>query len=206
MGLQAIFGLPGYTANQGAGPPVTIEGVTPTYSCTVTGFTPVASPTDVWNMFGSTTKTIRVTRMQIWATDSSAVQTTLPIQLVLRSTIGSVGSAALTAIAGIPHDSNDGAATAVVNTIATANYTTLGTLVGGAGNALRAGVVATWLTPETATDFPTGYPLLWDFTTNNERAIVLRGATQQIALNLAGATIVGTLKLAIQVTWIENNS
>ena len=203
MGLSALFGAPGYYANQGGGPPVTIEGQFPTFSAGVLSFTPVATPTDIWQLVGSATKTVRLTRLHIWATDNSAIQTILPINLVKRTTIGTIGSAVQTVVASTIHDLDDVAATAVCNTIGTANYTTVGTV---SGTMLRAGLLATWLTPETATDFPTGQGLYWDFGTNNEKCPVIDGVAQMFALNLSGATIVGTLLLHIIATWVENNS
>lgn len=201
MGLPAVFGYSGYYSNQGGGPPVSTEGTKRTYSAGIIGFAPFATaPTDIAQLIGSATTTVRVTRIHIWMTDTSAVQTILPIQLVKRSTATTLGSATATPAAIAPHDSADAAATAVFNTFTVANPTPLGSLV---GSVIRAGLLASWLATLTATDFPPGQAILWDFTTNMEKAPVLRGVAQQLALNLNGATIVGTQSMDIAITWTE---
>ena len=134
-------------------------------------------------MFGSATKTIRITRIEVSGSSTAATAATLTLQLVKRSTIGTIGSAVLTPLTAVPHDSGNAAGTAVVNTVGTANYTTVGTLVGQ----IQARMFSFTLTPFTATDFPECVPTVFDFTNRNEQGIVLRGVTQQVALLFNGA-------------------
>lgn len=178
---------------------VNTEGQKATYSAAVTNFVPVAAPTDIFNIFGSSTKTIRVTRIQVSAITTLGTAATYDLTLVKRSAAGTLGSAVLTNLSAVPHDSNYAVATGVPSTVATANYTTLGTIVGN----LRSQKLVETLSPETLTDY--GFPsfVVFDFSARNETAIVLRGTSQQIGLNLNGVTLNGGDKFDIDITWTE---
>ncbi len=163
------------------------EGSKPTYSVGISGFTPVATPTDFWQIIGSASKTVRVTRIAVsgWATAAIAVD----LLLIKRTTASTGGTPTAPTIC--PHDSSDGAATAVVNSFAAnpgALGTTAGTLraakhnLGAAGNA---GTVA------------------WDFTTRNSKGIVLRGVAQQLCLNWNGIAVPAGTLLDIDVEFTE---
>jgi hypothetical protein len=178
---------------------VNTEGQRATYSASVTAFTPVATPTDFFNIFGSATKEIHITRLEISGTTTSAVETVHNIQIMKRSTAGTLGSATLTALTVVPHDSADAAGTAIPSTVGTANYTTLGTLVGQ----VQARNLILSLATFTATDFPVGNTLVFDFTNRNEKGIFLNNASEQLAINLNTETLVGTVKLDVNVTWTE---
>ncbi len=178
---------------------VNTEGQKATYSASVSSFTPVASPTDFFNIFGSASKTIRITRIEISASTTSATPAALDLSLNKRSTAGTAGSAVLTNLTGVPHDSTNAAVSAVASTVGTANYTTLGTLVG----VVQARKLVATLTPLTATDFPITRPLVFDFTNRNEQGIVLRGITEQLALGFGGASLPAGLSLDINITWTE---
>ncbi len=174
--------------------PVATEGTKTSYSAYVTAFTPVATPTDFWNIVGSATKTVRVTRVEL-SGDATAANS-VPTLLIKRSTAGTLGSAALTAVTAVPHDANDAAATAAVSTVGTANYTTVGTIVGNVrATELPLGVVGGLGAPEP--------PIAWHFTTRNSKGIVLRGVAQQLALNWAGVAVPAGTVLIIGVEWTE---
>ena len=167
-------------------PSVNSEGTKVTYSVGVIGFTPVATPTDFFEIKGSTSRTLRILRLSISGIATAAAS--IAIQAIKRSTANSGGTPAAQTIA--PHDSNDAAATAVVNTYS-ANPT-LGTSVGAPraqtlnlGAAGAAGVIA------------------WDFTTRNGKGIVLRGVAQSLNLNWNGAAVPAGTVLSMDVEFTE---
>jgi hypothetical protein len=163
------------------------EGSKTTYSVGVVAFTPVATPTDFWQVIGSATKTVRVLRITISGIATSA--TSVDIQLIKRSTASTGGTP--TSLTVAPHDSNDAAVTAAVKTFA-ANPSPLGTSVGvvraqklNLGATGAAGVIT------------------WDFTTRNGKGIVLRGVAEQLAMNWNGAAVPAGTLLAIDVELSE---
>lgn len=174
--------------------PGNTEGQKTTYSASVLDFTPVASPTDFFNIFGSATKTIRITRIEILGEATANNQ--IDIVLVKRSTAGTLGSAVLTNLTAVPHDSNNAAATAVVSTVGTANYTTLGTLVGNVQSRSLS-------LPNPSTSTISSPSIVFDFTNRNEQGIVLRGITQQIAFNGNAESLPSGTVLDINITWTE---
>lgn len=169
-------------------PAVNTEGVKATYSVAIFGFTPVATPTDIFQIIGSGSKTVRVLQVSISGicSSGSSVQTLM----YKRSTANSGGT--VSAQTAIPHDSNSSAATAVVNTY-TVNAGSLGT----AAQAIRARELPL---PVVATP---GTALVWDFTTRNGQGIVLRGATQGLSLNWNGVAVPGGSSLTIEIEWSE---
>ena len=160
--------------------PVTpIEPTTMTYRYGALAFAAVATPTDVIVITGSATKTIIVKRFKVAGAATAAG--TMPAQIVRRSSVGTLGSAVLTAVAAAKHDSSDSTPTGAVSTVGTAHYTTVGTIAGVVGTgrlqmtALATGVAA--------------IPLEWDFCTRNDKGIILRGVAEMLCLNLNGAAI-----------------
>ena len=175
---------------------VSSEGVKATYRYASLGFATVANPTDVLVIQGSATKTVRVKRVVINGVATAAAN--MPVQIIRRSTAGTLGAAVLTPISAAKHDINDAAPTAVVSTVGTANYTSLGTAAGtvGAGR-LQLSAAATGLSVT---------PLLWEFATRNDKAFILRGVSDFVCLNLnAGAVPLGGL-IDIEVQTEEDNS
>jgi hypothetical protein len=151
----------------------------PTYRYAGLAFAPVATPTDIIVIKGSATKTLIVKRIKICGAATAAG--TMPAKIERRSDAGTVGSAVLTAVAAAKHDSAQDAATGVVSTVGTANYTTVGTTAGvvGAGRlqmtALATGVAA--------------IPLEWDFACRDDKGIYLRGILEFLCVNLNGAAL-----------------
>jgi hypothetical protein len=139
----------------------------------------VATPTDVIVIQGSATRTLRIKLIKL--SGVATAQGNMPVQLVRRSTAGTLGSAVLTAITPAQHDTSDAAATGVVSRVGTANYTTLGTAAGivGAG---RLGM------PASGTG-ATGQSLVWDFATRQDKAVILRGTSDFLCINFNGAAI-----------------
>lgn len=152
-----------------------VDGYKATYSAAATAFAPAASATDVFTITGSASKTIRVTKIEMSATQTTAGNN--EVLLVKRSTANSGGTSATPTI--VPHDSSSAAGTAVVRSY-TANPTT-GTLVGAVASVKM--FVST-----TATE---NQKQIWDFGIRPSQAIVLRGTSQVLAINLNAATWTG---------------
>jgi hypothetical protein len=151
---------------------VNTEGQRATYRYAVTGFTPVATPTAFVVIQGSATKVVRIKRIKL--TGIATATGNMPFVATRRSTAGTLGSAVLTPITAAKHDTNDVAATAVISTVGTANYGTLGT---AAGQEMADRIpFAT-----TATGTPTA--LVYDLSTRNDKPIILRGASDFITLD-----------------------
>jgi hypothetical protein len=110
------------------------------------------------------------------------------VQLVKRSTVDTAGTS--TAPAKVPHDSADAAANAVLAAW-TANPT-LGTTVG----ALKAAKLAVPAPASPAKD-----ELIFELGERG-KGVYLKGAAEQLAVNLNGATITGG-SFDISVEWFE---
>lgn len=175
------------------GLPVQFEGLKPTYNYAVLGFTPVATPTDVLVIQGSASRTIRVRLIQLTGVATAAGN--MPVQLIRRSAANS-GAAALTALNAFRTDTSYGAATAVVSTVGTANFTTLGAAAGGPGWAGRVSLAAAGSGVGIS-------PLSWPFDVN---AAVLRGASDFLCLNMNGAGLPGGAAFDMTILTQEDNS
>jgi hypothetical protein len=158
-----------------------------TYTAGTQNITAATTPTDIYTLTGSSTKTIRITRFMFWATQTSGNVAT--VTLVRRSSANSGGTC--TADGANPYDTNNAAATATACHY-TVNPTSTGTLAGTLRNYRP-------LIP-TATQNPTGY--IWEDFGDSTQPIVLRGTSDILAVNLGGATISG-LSYTIQVEWTE---
>lgn len=156
------------------------------YSVGASGFTPVATATDFFTIIGSGTKTIRVRRIVVAGIATAA--SNVAINLIKRSTANSGGTAASLTIP--PHDANDVAATAVVST-----YSVNPTLGTGVGN-VRSGNLNLGAAGAAGV-------LDWDFSNRNDKAIVLRGIAQTLALNFGGVAVPGGTSMSMWVSWTE---
>jgi hypothetical protein len=160
-----------------------------TYSSCVLNLAPAALATDVFVVVGSATKVIAITRLII-----NGIQTTagsVSFQLLKRSADDTAGTS--TALAKVPHDSNDAAATAVVRAY-TANPTGVGALVG----AIRTSNI---FLPGAATAVDV-QGQIFEFANEDREGIILRGVTQIFAVNLNGVTVVGG-SLNVSIEWLE---
>lgn len=169
----------------GSSIPVTIsEDVA--YSAGVTNFTVAANATDIFNIIGSATKTVRINRIRISGSTTSGSPVKVGIQAIKRSTANTGGTRVATSM--VPHDSTSAAATANVGHY-TANPTTLGTSVG---------VVRTVQIAFNQSGL-TGGDILWDF---RDQPIILRGVAQQLCVNFNATSVTGSL-ISIDVEWTE---
>lgn len=159
-----------------------------TYSASIDGLIIPVSPTDIFTITGSATKTIRVTYIEITGTSSTGVRA--DFTLVKRSTANSGGTS--TTLTGVPHDSNNAAATATVRAY-TVNPTT-GTLVGQ----IRAKQNIVFNNINQGIDLTQ-----WEFGfTRGVQEPTLRGTAQVLAVNLSSDTVVGP-DFNICIEWVE---
>lgn len=149
----------------------------PAYNFSVSAFAAVATPTAVLVIQGSATRTVRIRSVTIAGAATAAGN--MPVVLTKRSTGGTLGSAVLTGVTGAQMDSQDVAPTAVVSTVGTANYTTLGT---------TAGVVASGRLNMAALGTGSAAPTVFGFGLGS-KALVLRGTSQYLTVDFSGAAI-----------------
>lgn len=159
-----------------------MDGNKTTYSASVNGLVGLAG--DIFTIFGSATKTIRVTRIEFSGVATAAAD--MDVFVIKRSTADTAG----TAVVATPHDSTNAAATAVVNAYSAAP--TPGTQV---GTPLRGSKT------QIGTATAQAQYIVWDFGMGPNQGIVLRGVAQCLALNV-NATQVGAL-YDISVMWTE---
>jgi hypothetical protein len=159
-----------------------------TYGATTGVFAPAASATDVFVITGSASKTVRILRITITASQTTAGQFT--VSLIKRSADDTGGTSA--AATAVPYDSNNAAGTAVVRSY-TVNPTGVGTAVGTVRTEKM-------FIPATTSVIPT--EVVWDFSPPYKQAVTLRGAAQVLAINLGGATLTGG-SLCVSVEWTE---
>lgn len=156
-----------------------LDGSRATYSATsAIGFASATTATDIFTITGSASKTIRILRVAFSAQETTAGVAN--VLLIKRSAANTGGTSA--AATAVPHDSNDVTASATVLSY-TANPSALGAAVG----TVRAARV---FIPTTGTDVA-DFINEWDFGTNSEKAIVLRGTAQVLAINLNATTVTG---------------
>jgi hypothetical protein len=161
------------------------EGRKATYSC-LASFTPVAG--DIALIAGASGKVITVTRVEVSLSTSgtAALET---VQLIKRSTADTGGTPV--AMTAVPHDKLFPPAAATVS-----NYTAAPTL-GAAVGSIR-GVQFN----DQSAALPGAASWLWTFGDRpGARAFVLRGAQDQLCINLGG--VVATQTAIVSIEWTE---
>lgn len=160
-----------------------------TYSACYVGLTTQATPTDIFTVTGSATKTVTINKVQI-----SGTQGTVAMRLfnfITRSSADS-GGTCVAATTG-PLDQNDAAATASAAGC-NPSPTTLGTLSAYVG------------TSEFVIPATTGVDSTWPQVTKwgepgSGQGVVLRGTSQQFVINMPASATTTTLNLC--VNWTE---
>jgi hypothetical protein len=150
-----------------------------------TGFTAASSATDIFTITGSSTSGVAIMVTRIVATCTQTTAGIIGIQVLRRSTADTAGTNVTEAI----DDSKFGASGATV-----AQYTanpTLGTQLGGPVDGQQVGCMA----PGTAS---ANDAYILDRT---QKPIILRGANEQLAVNLNGVTVTGN-KFTITVYYM----
>lgn len=160
-----------------------------TYSAAAAGFALATLATDVSTIQGSDTKTIKILRIEAAISTTSGSGGLLTVSLIKRSTANTGGTT--TTLTNVPHDSSSSAGTAVVKNY-TVNPTLLGTAVGTV-RATRTGAFNSGMAPSS---------LIWDFATRPSEAVVLRGTSEFLCLNLGTVSITGSVA-TFSIEWTE---
>lgn len=169
-------------------PSVNTEGTKITWSCCVTAFVPVANATDFLTITCSTTKTVRILRIQITGLATAAA--TEDILLIKRSAANTGGTTANQTL--VAHDQNDALTNTTIVTYSV-NPTGLGTALGTVRNAkLNLGAAGA------------AGSIIWDFTNRNGKGMVLRTTNSPLlALNWNGAAVPAGTSIDIEIEGTE---
>ncbi len=159
-----------------------------TYSASASAFVCAAAATDIFEIKGSATKIIQITKIVFSGTTSAGSGISVSAVFAKRSTANTAGT--FVTLTNVPHDSLNAAATAVCKSY-TANPT-LGTLVGN--------MFAKRITVNTNGTLNQNNDLI--FSDNNAQPITLRGVNESLSINLSGATITGSI-ISCYVEWEE---
>jgi hypothetical protein len=161
------------------------EGKEATYSIAVTGLVVASTPTDIFTISGSATKTIKITRIAFTASQTTAAQR--DVVVLKRSTLNTLGNSTL--LVPVAHDSTSSASTAVVRSY-TANPT-VGTLVGN----IRSRKVYVGTTTGNSDE------MVIDYGVRPSQAVYLRGVNEVLSINLNSITSTGNLiNISIEYT------
>jgi hypothetical protein len=160
----------------------------PTFRYTAVDITPVATATDVLVLKGSATKVIRVTKITIMG--SATASAIYDVYLVKRTAANTGGTS--TAPTATAADTNDGTASATL-ALYTANPSALGT-----GTNMEA--AKTYLGTAAITSPQINF--IWG--NRNDKAPVLRGTSEALAINFAGAAVPTGASLYLSVEWTED--
>jgi len=165
------------------------EGVKATYALGVAPFSPAATPTDIVTLQGSATMTVRLLQVAVFGLATTAGS--IDVALILRSAANTGGTSTIPT--GVKLDQNDLAASAVV-TQYSANPSALGTALGTIDwQLLNLGVAGAW------------GQVLFNFGLNLGRAVVLRGPSQWLAVNLNGDAVPSGGKVGYALLWTEES-
>lgn len=168
------------------------EGRKPTYSAYINSFAPPATPQDFFTLTGNPLVVARLLMIEVFYAATAAAA--FEVGLYYNSAVNTGGTA--TVPVSVSHDPNDPAASCAV-----AAYTAApaaGTHVGLIRAARAVG--------GTITGGGSGIqPLIWTWTALNDKAYVLRNASQQIAMNGFGAALPAGSVFEVGITWSEES-
>ena len=170
---------------------VSINGTRSTFHYVAQDITPVATATDVLVLTGSASKVIRVTKVSLVGTATAA---SIYDHYVIKRTAANTGGTS-TAKTAAQSDSADSAQTATLS-LYTANPASLGT-----GIAVEAN--KTYLSAS-ATPGAAALPIVYTFGTRNDKAIVLRGTSESLAINFGGQAVPSGASLYLNIEWTED--
>ena len=162
-----------------------------TYSIAVVDVNPVANATDLLQIIGSATKTICITAIRITADSSAAGE--MDFYLFKRSALNTGGTS--THPTPVAYDSNNPAATAVIN-LYSANPSAL-----GAGSIITASQFI-YPVSSSGSGIPM-FPIIFQFGSQTDQSITLRGVNQSLSISLNGQTIPSGFSVYITIEWTE---
>jgi len=165
---------------------VKMEGDAATYGIAVTGNTPAATPTDVFTLYGSASKVIKIKRILVAGAATTAGSMTV---FVTKRTAANTGGTSTAPTIG-KYDSAD-ATPAATPALYTANPSALGAGVALRYNRLNFGVAGSNGIVE------------FNFSNNNDKPIILNSATEGIAINLNGGTVPTGGAFGLSIEWEE---
>jgi hypothetical protein len=202
LGCAALAQAPGTNSNFSAVWTLPYQGIQRTYSQAMANLVVASSATTWWQLCGTASATVHVTRITIAGRATAAASA--DIQLIKTSTAATGGTIASgqpfnsAAIVGVPYDTTDAAGTALV-TAWTANPTVGTPVVASAGWVWSGQAFLGNLT----TGQP-GIPTVINFADHPGKAIVLRGAAQCLAISSAVGTGPGSGNLMdVTEEWTE---
>jgi hypothetical protein len=173
-----------------------IDGQKATYSAAIIGLVPGSAATDIATLTGSASKVVKLVKVEITATTTSATPAALDVLLLKRSTANTAGTSTGSPTP-VAHDSANPTVSATF--LAYTAPPTPGTLV---GTALKNDKLMMSLATATATDFPGVQKLTWIWD-QAEQSPTLRGTGDVVAVNLNGATPTATASFDIAFVWTE---
>jgi hypothetical protein len=168
------------------------ESTHPTYRAATVALNTANNATDIFTITGSATKTIRIRKIGIEGTQTTA--SVANVLVIKRSTANSGGTSST--LTNVPLDSDDTAATATVRAY-TANPT-LGTTIGTIIS--KKLIVNVTNVGSSAVDNDTVFYLGSELS----KAVVLRGTSEVLSINLNSTTLAGN-SFNIWVEWTEED-
>jgi len=172
--------------------------VLPTYSSAISEFALAATPTYIFSLFGSASKTIRITRIRVILIETAETIRNIKIEKLSSALTGGT-SVAMTAV---PHDSGSAAATATPLNW-TANKTGGGTLVGSIDEINITSTLVSGTASAASKSAPGATVYNW-WGDSVSSPLVLRGTAQGIALNLNSQALDAGRKASVYVEWVED--
>ena len=163
---------------------------TPTYCAMIQAVVPAATPTDIFTLTGSATKTIVITKVFMQGVQTAAGSHDMIF--LLRSAANTGGTS--TTITGVPLDSNDAGATATCRAY-TANPSGLGTLIGNFW------VLTLLLRASGTATINVSYQQ--QFSDLGDQGITLRGTSQVFAINGGSASFGAGAQINFCIEWLE---
>ena len=171
------------------------DGSKGTYATGALAFSLPATPSDVVQITGSATKTVRIKKIVV--SGQATTNKIWPLSIIRRAAAISGGTPTTPVITKF--DTNDASVTAVVT-----HYASGGLGTPAAANPASSVMFAYQLdltAPATVLQ-----PISIDLCTHSDKAIVLRGAADCLVLNLGGGALVAGETLSYCIEWEEDNS
>jgi hypothetical protein len=188
---SSTYFLRATTANAQPSFQTILDGGKATYSASVANIATVSGATDVFTIFGSASKTVRVLFVEIYGTAATAVA--VPVSLIRRSATNTAGTS--TSVTAALHDTllNPAATSTVLSY--TANPTGLGAAAGTVKNIK--------LYFPTTANSPSGIQYLFGGAQfPGGQGIVLRGTTQGLCVNF-NSTAITTASVSMSFMFTE---
>lgn len=171
---------------------ISTNGTRSTFRYVAQDVTPVATATDVLVLSGSASKIIRVTKVSVVGTATAA---SIYDHYVIKRTAANTGGTS-TSVTAAQSDSTDNAQTGTLR-LYTANPSGL-----GAGISVEAN--KTYLSAS-ATPGAAALPSVYTFGLRNDKAIVLRGTAESLAINFNGQAVPSGASLYLSIEWTEDD-